>query len=133
MNWSEIAKRLLLDDGRITERETELLRRAVFADNVVDREEVAFLVDLKRSATTVHPEFDRFLFDVLQRIVLADGAISDNEARWLRQMLFADQQVTPTEVEFIERLHREAQSFGAEFESLYKDCTQLRESMIYRG
>jgi uncharacterized tellurite resistance protein B-like protein len=132
MNWPAFAKKLLLDDGRISERETELLRRAILADGVVDREEVAFLVDLKRSAASVHPEFDRFLFSVLEKFILADGMISDDEAHWLRKMLFADQQTTPTEVAFVQELRRKAKSIGPAFEDLYRDCTQLRESMIGR-
>jgi len=132
MNWPAFAKKLLLDDGRISERETELLRRAILADGVVDKEEVAFLVDLKRSAASVHPDFDTFLFSVLEKIILADGVISDEEARWLRKILFADKQTTPGEVEFVQELRRKAKSVGPEFEELYRDCTQLRESMFGR-
>ena len=128
MNWPKFAKRLLLADGRISEHETDLLKRAVLADAKVDREELEFLVELKREAVMVHPAFDRFLFDVLKRVVMADGVITDDEARWLRKILFADNQTVRAETRFIEDLHREAKSFGKEFEQLWKDCTQLQRS-----
>lgn len=132
MNWPAFAKKLLLDDGRITERETELLKSAIIADQVVDRQEVAFLVDLKRSASSVHPEFDRFLFEVLERVVLADGVISDAESIWLRELLFSDRQISPAEVEFMHRLRAQATSVSPHFEALFKDCTQLNDGHFTR-
>jgi uncharacterized tellurite resistance protein B-like protein len=131
MNWRDFAKKLLLANGRITEHETEILKRAVLEDRKVDREEVELLVELKREATMVHPDFDAFLLRVLKSVVMGDGVISDPEARWLRKILFADNQAVRTEVKFIEDLHREAKSFGKEFEALWKDCTQLQRSQFY--
>src|SRR5437899_12948695 len=85
MNWREFAKKLLLADGRITEHETAMVQRAILEDHKVDREEVELLVELKREATMVDPEFDAFLLRVLKSVVMADGVIRDAEARWLRR------------------------------------------------
>lgn len=125
MDWPKFTKRLLLADGRINETEADLLRRAVLDDGVVDREEVEFLVELKREATSVHSKFDLFLFEVLEKVVLADGVITDAEAKWLRAMIFADNQVSPTEVGFLLRLKDKARSHGHAFQRLYDECTQL--------
>ncbi len=125
MDWPAFAKKLILADQRVGELETAILRRAVLADGKVDREEVEFLVALKREAVSVHPDFDRLLFDTLKRVGLADGVISDAEARWLRKTLFADRQATPAEVAFLTDLRRAAKSVSPEFEALYKDCTCL--------
>lgn len=122
MNWPAFAKKLLLDDGRINQREAELLKRAILADHKVDRAEVEFLVDLKRSASAVHPDFDHFLFEVLRRIVLRDGAVSDLEARWLRGLILADGLISPAEAEFLRDLKAQAKSTGPEFDKLYKEC-----------
>ncbi|HEV3236553.1 MAG TPA: hypothetical protein VGZ25_06165 [Gemmataceae bacterium] len=130
MNWPQFAKKLLLADGRISELETALIKRAVLDDNKVDREEVEFLVELKREATMVHPEFDALLLRVLKSVVMADNVISDAEALWLRKILFADNQVVRAETKLIEELHREAKSFGKEFEQLWRDCTQLQRSQL---
>lgn len=122
MNWPAFAKKLLLEDGRISQRETELLKRAILEDHTVDREEVEFLVDLKRSAVGVHPDFDKFLFTVLKRVVMLDGAISDKEAHWLRGIILADGMVSPAEVEFLRELRREAKSAGPAFQKLCREC-----------
>jgi uncharacterized tellurite resistance protein B-like protein len=131
MNWRDFAKKLLLADGRITEHETAMVQRAILKDRKVDREEVEFLVELKREATMAPPEFDAFLLRVLKSVVMADGVITDAEARWLRKILFADNQVVKAETKFIEDLHREAKSVGKEFEQLWKDCSQLQRSQFY--
>jgi uncharacterized tellurite resistance protein B-like protein len=130
MNRPQFAEKLLLADGRLTELETALLKRAILDDNKVDREEVEFLVELKREATRVHPDFDAFLFQVLRSVVLADGVISDAEARWLRKILFADNQIVRAETKFVEELRREAKQYGKEFEQLWKDCSQLQGSEL---
>lgn len=119
MNWPDFAKRLLLADGRITDTETKLLRRAVVEDGTINREEVEFLIELKRAAVAVAPAFDRFLFAVLKRVVLADGAVSDAEAAWLERTLFADRLlVTDPTVRFLRELRREAKQVGPRFVKL---------------
>jgi hypothetical protein len=122
MDWPAFAKKLLLDDGRINQREAELIKRAILADHKVNRTEIEFLVDLKRSASAVHPDFDRFLFEVLKRIVLADGVVSDLEARWLRGLILADGVISPAEAQFLRELKAEAKSTGPEFDKLYNEC-----------
>ena len=121
MDWPAFAKRLLLDDGRITQLEARLIRRAFLADQALDRAEVEFLVGLKRSAREVHPDFDAFLFDVLRRAVLRDGAVSDPEARWLRGLLRADGRVSAEEAQFLRDLKHQARSVGPEFQQLCRD------------
>ena len=122
MNWPAFVKKLLLDNGRLNQREADLLKRAILADRTVDREEAAFLVDLKRSADWVHPDFDSFLFEVLRRVVLRDGIISDQEARWLRGLLVADGKLAPAEAHFLVDLKAQAKSTGREFDQLYQQC-----------
>lgn len=124
MNWPDFAKRLLLADGRISDLEADLLRRAVREDGA-DRELVEFLADLKREAVSVHPRFDDLFFRLVRRLVLADGTIRDAEARWLRKVIFADNEVTPAEAKFIKELKAGAQVYGDEFDRLVRDCTRL--------
>lgn len=116
---------LLLADGRISELETDLIRRAIQDDGVADKEEIEFLADLNREAVSVHPSFDEFFFRIVKKVVLADGVISDSEAGWLRKLIFADNQVAPAEARFIEELKQGAKSFGEEFKRLHRDCTTL--------
>jgi len=120
MNWPDFAKRLLLADGKITDTEARLLRRAVLGDGTIDRQEVEFLIDLKRSAVAVSPSFERFLFAVLKRVVLADGMISDAETAWLERTLFAGRVlVSEMTIQFLRDLKRDAARVGPRFAKLY--------------
>lgn len=118
MNWHRLAKNLMLRDGQIHEREADILKREILADHVVNKEEAEFLVELRRAASGVHPEFDRFFLAVLKKIVLTDGKVSDAEARWLRKVLFSHAPMTGLETRFLDELRREAKSSGEEFRRL---------------
>ena len=131
MNLQEFAKQLILADQRISEQETELLKQAITEDGIVDHDEIEFLVDLKKKATSVHPSFDEFLFKILKKRILKDGIVSDAEALWLRDLIYRDCQASPREVEFLKTLQQEAKSVGEEFKKLLKGCTQLSKSDFY--
>ena len=122
MNWPKFCKRILLADGRISETEAHLIRDAIDEQGTVTKEELEFLADLKREATTVHHAYDAFFFRVLKHVVLTDGVVSDAEARWLRRVIFADSVVTPLEARFVRELKSAATGYGREFEDLYAEC-----------
>jgi len=120
MNWPNFAKQLLLADGNISAAEARILRRAVLEDKVIDLEEVSFLIDLKRSAVACSPAFDRFLFAVMKRVVLADGVISDAETKWLESTLFADRVlITDMTIRFLRELKKDATRVSPRFARLY--------------
>lgn len=52
-------KKHMLADRRIDDAEARWLRKSIFADGKVDRDEVKLLKDLKRSARKVGKAFDR--------------------------------------------------------------------------
>jgi hypothetical protein len=119
VDWRDFAKRLLLADGRMTDAKTRLLRAAILEDGKIDRAEVEFLVDLRRSAVAVSPLFDRFLLGILKRLVLVDGVVSDAETAWLERVLFSKQLlVTDMTLRFLKELQRDAVSTGPRFRRL---------------
>jgi hypothetical protein len=124
MDWHRLARSLALGDGVISEREALILRREMLADRVVDRPEVEFLLELKRSAKAVAPAFDQLFRQVVKKVVLRDGAVGDAEALWLRRLLFTDNKVSAEEARLLEELKAEARSVGREFEALCRDCAR---------
>ena len=122
MDWRAFAKRLLLNDGRIDAVEALFIRRAVAEDGKIDREEVEFLLDLRRDAKFVHPDFTRFLYKVLKRAVLRDGSIDAAEVEWLRKMIFGNYLAGPQELAFLEDLRREARTVHPDYYSLLSDA-----------
>ncbi len=56
----------LLEDGVIDAAEVKALRKILFADGVIDDAEKRFMKDLKKSAKSVAPAFDKLLADCLK-------------------------------------------------------------------
>jgi uncharacterized tellurite resistance protein B-like protein len=112
----------VLADGTIDDHEVELIRRELYADGKIDREEVDFLIALRNEARAVCPAFERLFFEAVKQNVLTDGSIDAAEAAWLRRMLFADGQIDAQEKQFLRDLKNEAQQVSAEFQQLYNEC-----------
>ena len=120
MNWKRLATRLLLADDAISPEETEIVKDEVFASGQpASREVLEFLQELRREGAIKSADFDRFFFAQVKRVVLDDGKINDNEARWLWQVLLEDDGVISTaESAFLIELKLEAKSYGPAFEVL---------------
>lgn len=121
MNWRTLAKALILHDGWIQSREAAILKQEILADRVVDKEELAFLLELQREARGAVAEFEEFVLDVLKKVILADGIIGADEVRWLRKVILSDQVVSPAEVRLLKTLKEQARSISPEFEALYRE------------
>jgi hypothetical protein len=114
----------ILADGQIDADEVVRLHDELYADNVIDKEEVEFLIALRREAASVSPSFEEFFFKAVKSHVLADGVIDADEAAWLRAMLFADGVIDDNEKQFLRDLRREARRVSPEFQKLHDECLQ---------
>lgn len=121
-DWRKLAKALALADGRIDTKEATIIKNAIWADGKLDKSELEFLLDLKKSAQGVVREFNTMLFAALKAAVLADGEISDSEAAWLRKFIFADGKVDDDEKKFLQDLKSSAKATSAGFNALYKEA-----------
>jgi hypothetical protein len=121
-DWRQVAKALALANGHIDERITFVLRCELFGDGKLDRSELEFLLDLRRSAPSADRCFHQLLFQALKPVILADGVVTDKEAEWLRRFIFADGRVWEDEKQFLRDLKAGAQSVSPEFEALCREC-----------
>jgi hypothetical protein len=128
--WRKIAIAAILADGQIDEAEVKVLRRELWADGKIDEEEVRFLIDLRNAAqkkakaakAEVSPKFEQLFFKAVEENVLQDGRIDAAEAKWLRDMLFADKKIDANEKKFLTKIKKAARSTSPEFEQLYQEC-----------
>jgi hypothetical protein len=121
-DWRHVAKALALASGHIDAHITEILRRELFGDGKLDRGELEFLLDLRRSAASADRAFHQLIFQALKPVILADGVVSDKEAEWLRRFVFADGVVHEDEKQFLRDLRDGATVVSPEFEALYREC-----------
>ena len=118
MDWRTLAKNLLLVNGRVDEFEAAIVMKAVLADGTITQDEVAFLLEVKREAQSVHSTFKEFVHDVLRRALLRDGRIDRDETTWLRKLVVADGVIGGDELKFLRELERGARSVCPEFVAL---------------
>src|SRR5262245_64691595 len=109
-NWQKVAISAILADGKIDEAEVKVLRKELWADNKIDMDEVKFLIELRNTAQKkakakqeeVFAGFTKLFFKAIQENVLKDGKIDASEAKWLREMLFADGKIDNEEWAFLQ-------------------------------
>ncbi len=121
-DWKKVARRALLSDGRIDLKETAIVRDEIFADDRVDKSELEFLFSLRKEAESCVAAFTELFFKAVKDHMLADGAISAAEAKWLRKMIFADGSIDEDEKKLMEALKHEARDVAPEFQKLYDEC-----------
>lgn len=59
--WRKIAKAFALADGHVTQKEVEILRKEILADNVVSKSELDFLHELKAEAKSAVKMLDELI------------------------------------------------------------------------
>jgi hypothetical protein len=119
-DWKRLCKTLILKDGSIGEKETDIITKEFLSEGVINKSEAEFLIDLRNSATRAAQKFHEFVFDVVQKALLADGAISAAETAWLEKFLLADGKVDDLEKAFLKRMNAAAKKTSPEFDALMK-------------
>jgi hypothetical protein len=121
-DWKKLAKAVILADGYIEEKETEIIKKEILADGVVSKSEAEFLIDLRKNASKAVRKFHEFVFEVVKKAILADGVINADEAKWLEKFIFADAKVDDMEKDFLRDLKVSAKKSCPEFDELLKKC-----------
>lgn len=121
-DWRNLAKQMILADGKIDDAEVKILKKFFYADGVIDKKEVEFLIELRNEAKEPTPVFTRFFFKAIKDNVLLDGKIDAAESRWLKKMLYADGVIDADEKKFLKDLKKEATSTDKSFDALYAEC-----------
>ena len=127
-DWRKVALSAFLADGVIDDTEVKILKKELWADGKIDKDEVEFLIDLRNLAQKkakkgkLKSAFEKLFFKAIEQNVLADGTVDDEEARWLRAMLFADKKIDANEKKFLARLKKAAKSTSPAFDKLYEEC-----------
>ena len=119
-DWKKLCKNLILADGYIEEKETDIIKKELLADGVINKSEAEFLIDLRKHAPKAVQKFHSFVFEVVKKALLADGKISKEEADWLTKFILADGVVDDLEKEFLRDLKASAKATCPEFDALVK-------------
>jgi len=121
-DWKKTAKTFLLADGGIDAREVGVLRKELFADGKVDEIELDFLLELKRDAQRLVPEFHFLVIEALKSCCLAGDAIKPGAASLLRRWLQPGK-VGYVEKRYLDDLKAAAKQVPPDFEQMYQQLT----------
>jgi len=95
--WRKLAKTAILTDNRIDTSEVNILRDNFFSDDKINQSELDFLQELRSECKSAVKAFDELFIEAAKSHLLADGAISKSEAKWLSKAIKADGQVDDLE------------------------------------
>jgi len=121
-DWKKTAKSFLLADGGIDAREVAVLRKELFADGKVDETELDFLLELKRDAQRLVPEFHFLMIEALKSCCLAGDAIRPDCVSLLRRWLQPGK-IGYVERRYLDELRGAAKQIPPDFEQLYRQLT----------
>ena len=121
-DWRKLAKALALADGRIDTKEAAIIKKELYADGKIDRSEIEWLLDVRKSGKGSVQAFDDMVYGALKTAILADGKIDAKEAAWLTKFIFADGKVDDVEKKFLAELKAGAKTTSPEFLELLKKC-----------
>lgn len=122
-DFKRLARALILADGYIQDKETELIRAELVADGVIRKPEAEFLLDLRKSAPKAVPKFHQLVFEVVKKAILADGDISAAEASWLERFVTVNGKVDDMEKAFLRDLKASAKKTSLEFDAMVAKYT----------
>ena len=89
------------------------------ADGQLDIADVKLLVELYCHTKKRSQAFDDLFFTVLEKVLLADKAISQAEEFYLLKMIYSDRKITEREREFLRKLRKETAKRTPSFEALF--------------
>ena len=112
----------VLANGRVDGPELETLRQQVYAGGKIERRAADFLVELHKRVQHMTPAFEQFFYQAVKDYILSHGRIDAEETAWLRQMLFADGAIKDEERKFLHELRGEVKQVCREFEKLFLEC-----------
>ena len=111
----------ILATGKVNTHELEFLRRELYGNGKIDRQQADLLVELHKRVQHLTPAFEKFFYQAIKDYVLENGRIDADEASWLRRMLFDDGKINDEERKFLHELRGEAKEVGHEFETLFEE------------
>ena len=123
-DYRKLAIALMASDGKIDSAETRLLKKALYADGRISRDEVAFVAELraavvKKAKALPTTNIDKFFLVCLHDNVLGNGIISVDEVHLIKTYVVGDKKLVGHAKKFMDGLKAKATQIPAEFDALY--------------
>jgi hypothetical protein len=115
---------LIAADGTFDATETKVLKKALWSDGKITREEVYFIGELravlvKKSKGEPTEGIDKFFLAALHENVLGNGIISAEEVDIIKKHVIGDKRLVAHAKKFLDGLKKKATTIPPEFDALY--------------
>ncbi len=117
----------ILATGKVDGHDLEVLRRKLYDDGKVHRQEADLLVELHKRVEHLTPAFEHFYYQAIKDHILADGRIGAEAAAWLRRLLLGAGTMKDEGRRLLHELKGEAREVGPEFDLLFADGMRLAQ------
>src|SRR5271156_4520500 len=114
-DWRSLARKLALVDERIESQDARILREELLGAGKIDKSGFEFLIALRRDAKSVAVEFDEAVFGVVKQVVVKDGGISPDRAKWLQGFFGSPGSLRQHERAFLQDLRNSDRTHCPEF------------------
>lgn len=119
-NWRLVAKKAILGDGHIDQKEVNFLRQALFEDGEISKSELEFLAEVRKECKSSVKAFTQLFYDSVKAHMLQDGDLDAKETKWLQKVIFADAEAVDADgIRLLTELKAGAKQTCAEFEAFY--------------
>ncbi|MEZ6141784.1 MAG: hypothetical protein R3B84_14530 [Zavarzinella sp.] len=117
---------LVVADGVIEADEIKLIKKSLYADKMLTRDEVAFLTDLRAVAARKKIDltaFDKFYLQAIHDNILGNGIISKEEASLAQELVVKPKHFAEVALKFLQNLKKKATKVAPEFDALLEKLT----------
>jgi hypothetical protein len=122
-DFRKLAIDLVAADGKVDKEEIKVLKKSLYADNLIDLNEIEFLSDLraavvkkgkKKSSATL----DKFFVKALQDHILQDGIVTAEEVGLIQTHVLSDKKLAKAARKLAKNLKKRATTAAPELDAL---------------
>ena len=109
--------------GKVDGSEIKVLKKALYADDQIELDEIQFLSELrnavvKKAKKKATHALDKFFLKAIEDHILQDGVVSVEEVSLLQAQVFADKRLVKGGKKLVESLKKKATSVPPELDAL---------------
>lgn len=131
-DFRKLAIDLVAAEGKVNRGEIKILKKALYADDRIDLDEVQFLADLrtavaKNAKKKTPTALNKFFLKAIQDHVLQNGAVSAEEVALIQSHVLGDKKLAKGAKGMVESLKKKATTTSPELETLLTELTKKKK------
>jgi hypothetical protein len=130
-DFRKLAIDLVAADGKVDRAEIKVLKKALYADNVIDLNEIQFLSELRAAVVKKGKKkstgaIDKFFVKALQDHILHDGIVTAEEVALIRTHVLSDKKLKKEARKLAKNLKKKATTAAPELDALLESLNKKK-------